>query len=43
MSDSTFDTRTGNRLDRMEWAGVFGNLGTLIPVVVAYIACLWPA
>jgi hypothetical protein len=29
-----------NRFDRMEWAGAFGNLGTLIPFVVAYIAVL---
>lgn len=28
----------GNRFDRMEWAGAFGDLGTLIPFVVAYIA-----
>jgi MFS superfamily sulfate permease-like transporter len=27
----------GNRFDRMEWAGAFGDLGTLIPFVVAYI------
>jgi MFS superfamily sulfate permease-like transporter len=26
-----------NRFDRMEWAGAFGDLGTLIPFVVAYI------
>lgn len=30
--------RSGNRFDRMEWAGAFGDLGTLIPFVVAYIA-----
>jgi Molybdate transporter of MFS superfamily len=29
---------TRNRWDRMEWAGAFGDLGTLIPFVVAYIA-----
>jgi len=28
---------TRNRFDRMEWAGAFGDLGTLIPFVVAYI------
>ncbi|MFZ5569654.1 MAG: putative sulfate/molybdate transporter [Thermodesulfobacteriota bacterium] len=28
---------TGNRYDKMEWAGAFGDLGTLIPFVVAYI------
>ena len=26
-----------NRFDRMEWAGAFGDLGTFIPFVVAYI------
>ena len=31
-------TSTPNRWDRMEWAGAFGDLGTLIPFVVAYIA-----
>lgn len=30
--------RPANRFDRMEWAGAFGDLGTLIPFVVAYIA-----
>jgi hypothetical protein len=29
---------SGIRFDRMEWAGAFGDLGTLIPFVVAYIA-----
>ena len=29
-----------NRYDRMEWAGAFGDLGTLIPFVVGYIAVL---
>jgi MFS superfamily sulfate permease-like transporter len=29
---------TGNRYDRLEWAGAFGDLGTLLPFVVAYIA-----
>ena len=28
---------SANRYDRMEWAGAFGDLGTLIPFVVAYI------
>ncbi|HEY3783886.1 MAG TPA: putative sulfate/molybdate transporter [Steroidobacteraceae bacterium] len=27
-----------NRFDRMEWAGAFGDLGTFIPFLVAYIA-----
>jgi hypothetical protein len=31
---------TQNRWNRMEWAGAFGDLGTLIPFVVAYIAVL---
>ncbi|HTQ75293.1 MAG TPA: putative sulfate/molybdate transporter [Burkholderiales bacterium] len=26
-----------NRFDRMEWAGAFGDLGTLVPFIVAYI------
>ncbi|HUL94100.1 MAG TPA: putative sulfate/molybdate transporter [Burkholderiales bacterium] len=30
----------GNRFDRTEWAGAFGDLGTLIPFVVAYISLL---
>jgi MFS superfamily sulfate permease-like transporter len=34
------ETFTRNRFDRMEWAGAFGDLGTLIPFVVAYIAVL---
>jgi hypothetical protein len=38
MPDSTSALHTGNRFDRMEWAGAFGDLGTLIPFVVAYIA-----
>lgn len=29
-----------NRFDRSEWAGAFGDLGTLIPFVVAYITLL---
>jgi MFS superfamily sulfate permease-like transporter len=31
---------TRNRFDRMEWAGAFGDLGTLIPFTVAYITLL---
>ena len=31
---------SANRFDRMEWAGAFGDLGTLIPFVVAYVAVL---
>jgi hypothetical protein len=29
-----------NRYDRAEWAGAFGDLGTLIPFIVAYITLL---
>ena len=29
-----------NRFNRMEWAGAFGDLGTLIPFVVGYIGVL---
>lgn len=31
-------SETRNRFDRMEWAGAFGDLGTLIPFVIAYIS-----
>jgi len=31
-------TRSGLRFNRLEWAGAFGDLGTLIPFVLAYIA-----
>jgi len=29
-----------NRFDRLEWAGAFGDLGTLIPFVVGYVSVL---
>ena len=32
--------QTRNRFDRMEFAGAFGDLGTLIPFAVAYIGIL---
>src|ERR1700721_1601958 len=32
--------RARNRFDRMEWAGAFGDLGTLLPFVVAYLTAL---
>ena len=35
--DAVAAGRPANRYDRMEWAGAFGDLGTLIPFVVAYI------
>ncbi|ABR91163.1 sulfate permease [Janthinobacterium sp. Marseille] len=34
------ETLVRNRYDRMEWAGAFGDLGTLIPFVAAYIGVL---
>jgi MFS superfamily sulfate permease-like transporter len=43
-SSRSFETAqpapAGNRFDRLEWAGAFGDLGTLIPFVVAYISLL---
>ncbi len=33
-------TRPPNKFDLSEWAGAFGDLGTLIPFVAAYIAIL---
>jgi hypothetical protein len=38
--DQAININARNRFDRMEWAGAFGDLGTLIPFVVAYIAVL---
>ena len=40
MTDSITTTASSNRFDRMEVAGAFGDLGTLIPFVVAYLAVL---
>ena len=37
-SSQTDSSIPRNRFDRLEWAGAFGDLGTLIPFVVAYIA-----
>ncbi|MEX2163208.1 MAG: putative sulfate/molybdate transporter [Sulfuricaulis sp.] len=34
------DLAPRNRFDRMEWAGAFGDFGTLIPFVVGYIGVL---
>ncbi|MCW5670516.1 MAG: putative sulfate/molybdate transporter, partial [Hydrogenophaga sp.] len=34
------EVATNNRFDRMEWAGAFGDLGTLIPFLAAYIGVL---
>lgn len=33
-------SRAGFSFNRMEWAGAFGDLGTLIPFVVAYVTLL---
>jgi predicted benzoate:H+ symporter BenE len=38
--DTAASQPTTNRFDRMEIAGAFGDLGTLIPFVVAYLAVL---
>jgi len=40
MSQQSVAAPTGNRFDRMEFAGAFGDLGTLIPFVIAYIGVL---
>jgi MFS superfamily sulfate permease-like transporter len=37
-SEAIESTPRANRYDRAEWAGAFGDLGTLLPFVVAYIA-----
>ncbi|MBI5593712.1 MAG: sulfate transporter [Deltaproteobacteria bacterium] len=37
ISDDAAKTKTKNHYNRMEWAGAFGDVGTLIPFVVAYI------
>lgn len=31
---------SGNRYDRLEWAGAFGDLGALIPFVIGYITII---
>jgi len=35
--EGTAGGRAANRYDRMEWAGAFGDLGTLLPFLVAYV------
>jgi MFS superfamily sulfate permease-like transporter len=37
MQEQAHSLKARNRFDRMEWAGAFGDLGTLIPFVVAYV------
>jgi len=39
-SDASPAAPPSNRYDRMEWAGAFGDLGTLIPFIAAYIGVL---
>jgi hypothetical protein len=34
--------RPRNRCDRMAWAGAFGDLGTLVPFLVAYMCLVRP-
>jgi predicted benzoate:H+ symporter BenE len=36
-AESTGTSKTKNLFNKMEWAGAFGDVGTLIPFVVAYI------
>jgi Molybdate transporter of MFS superfamily len=40
MAEDTVSAPVSNRFDRMEVAGAFGDLGTLVPFVVAYIGVL---
>lgn len=40
MAEETLSAPVSNRYDRMEFAGAFGDLGTLVPFVVAYIGVL---
>jgi len=40
MTEESIVVPTRNRFDRMEFAGAFGDLGTLVPFVVAYIGVL---
>jgi hypothetical protein len=40
MFEKAASIATSNRFDRMEAAGAFGDLGTLVPFVVAYLAVL---
>lgn len=39
-SDQSKVLVTGNRYDRPEWAGAFGDLGTLVPFVIAYVGVM---
>ncbi|MCW0203464.1 MAG: putative sulfate/molybdate transporter [Rhodanobacter thiooxydans] len=37
---SAVTRRALNRYDRLEWAGAFGDLGTLMPFVIAYVSIM---
>jgi hypothetical protein len=37
VAEGAVEVKTKNLYNRMEWAGAFGDVGTLIPFVVAYI------
>lgn len=41
--EDAIGVKAKNLFNRMEWAGAFGDVGTLIPFVVAYITIviLW--
>jgi hypothetical protein len=38
MTEEANPARVANRFDRMEFAGAFGDLGTLVPFLIAYLA-----
>jgi MFS superfamily sulfate permease-like transporter len=40
MNSSGASPRPANRYDRLEWAGAFGDLGTLMPFVIAYVSVM---
>src|SRR5262249_28986666 len=40
MAEDALSAPVANRFDRMEVAGAFGDLGTLVPFVVAYVGVL---
>lgn len=40
LSRTSTQTQSRNAFNRMEWAGAFGDLGTLIPFVVGYITVM---
>jgi MFS superfamily sulfate permease-like transporter len=40
MTEEANPARVANRFDRMEFAGAFGDLGTLVPFLIAYLGVL---